>query len=301
MYKVYIQDRDFKLYKEQREAKGTRKKLLVKVTENGESYDAFLKYCGTNRLNNAERMSNELVSEKIAYAIARELELNCARIEFAEDSEGNNCILNFSFVPFFEGSTVSHTDIVAFLKDFDSNNRKETYTLKAILQAVEYIEGITIADFIRLQLFDALIGEQDRHEENWGVLSMGDVNLKTMSPFYDNGASLLSLFANDEEMDKQTQGDEVFSKYIEKSRTVLRDQNYCKIPHFQIIEFLLKRYPRETKKEICRLLKLRNDAIKEIVYSVPEQFIKCQQRDKYKEFMIKYIQIRRDKILSLKG
>jgi serine/threonine protein kinase HipA of HipAB toxin-antitoxin module len=39
--------------------------------------------------------------------------------------------------------------------------------------------------FIGIMIFDALVGETDRHEENWGILKYQDYY--QISPLYDNG------------------------------------------------------------------------------------------------------------------
>lgn len=41
-------------------------------------------------------------------------------------------------------------------------------------------------------IFDALIGEQDRHEENWWITEKQGKSF--ISPLYDNGDSLLREF-----------------------------------------------------------------------------------------------------------
>ena len=45
-------------------------------------------------------------------------------------------------------------------------------------------------------IFDALVGEQDRHEENWGIKKFE--NKYEISPLYDNGDSLLANFKNED-------------------------------------------------------------------------------------------------------
>ena len=45
---------------------------------------------------------------------------------------------------------------------------------------------------MKILIFDALVGEQDRHEENWGIIRK-DGTYK-LSPLYDNGDNLLRQF-----------------------------------------------------------------------------------------------------------
>lgn len=43
-------------------------------------------------------------------------------------------------------------------------------------------------DFIEMLLFDAFIGQTDRHEENWGLIEKG--KKYKLELFYDNTSSL---------------------------------------------------------------------------------------------------------------
>ena len=43
---------------------------------------------------------------------------------------------------------------------------------------------------VRHVLFDALIGNTDRHQDNWGLLWNSETNKARMAPVFDNGTSL---------------------------------------------------------------------------------------------------------------
>ena len=65
----------------------------------------------------------------------------------------------------------------------------------------------------RWNRFNALIGETDRHEENWGITSNSN-NKYRISPLYDNGCNLLRYFKNTEYANKYYKNHDDFFKYI---------------------------------------------------------------------------------------
>ena len=74
------------------------------------------------------------------------------------------------------------------------------YSFQMIVESMKGILGISTIS--KIVLFDALIGNSDRHHSNWGItetkaflsLEKGlfPVNAMTISPLYDNGSSLCS-------------------------------------------------------------------------------------------------------------
>lgn len=77
---------------------------------------------------------------------------------------------------------------------------REGHTLEAILgslsglsapQSAFFPESDAPGVFMAYLLLDALIGNQDRHEENWAIeASQSDPGVKCLAPSYDHGASL---------------------------------------------------------------------------------------------------------------
>lgn len=110
-------------------------------------------------------------------------------------------------------------------------------------------------------IFDALVGETDRHEENWGLTKKN--NEYYISPLYDNGCSLLNKFKNEDYAQKYYQDNLLFENYILKSKTYIYKENSSKrYKHFELIEYLIEVYPEEMhKKYIIQYLKKRRDIL----------------------------------------
>ncbi|WP_400244572.1 HipA domain-containing protein [Niallia sp. JL1B1071] len=98
------------------------------------------------------------------------------------------------------------------------------------------------SEFINLQLFDVLIGNQDRHPFNWTLLFLHS-GVK-FSPIYDNGASLgfrfddtklAYMLSNEQELNKYTNKTRVKAGIFEKKKVKARD----------LIIYISSQYPVE--------------------------------------------------------
>lgn len=148
-------------------------------------------------------------------------------------------------------------------------------------------------EFLKILIFDALVGEQDRHEENWGIIV--ENGKYRLSPLYDNSCNLLREFYNEEILRQYCDGKKNFSNYIYRSRTLIYKENGKMYKHFELIEDLYKMYPKEINKEINNLKKLSDDKINNIVSRVPNGIITELQKD----YIKKYIKQRRDILLNI--
>ena len=233
---------------------------------------------------------SESCSEKIAYEIAKILNYNCAKIEIAQDNKNQIGVLNYIFS---DSYTSPHTDIVSFLnKDFDK--RPYYYTVSNIKKVLEKIDKSLFKEFIKIMVFDALIGEQDRHEENWGITEKN--NHYYMSPLYDNGDSLLNDFKNENFALKFYENEKNFDAYIMRSKTyIYKEDNKTKYKHFELIKYLYDKYKNITEPELLNLYKLTDKKIKEIVNRIPNDLL----TDKHKEYIILYLIKRRDILLNI--
>ena len=176
-----------------------------------------------------------------------------------------------------------------------SDERPIFYTISNIKKVLDNLDKNLFAQFIRIMVFDALVGEQDRHEENWGIRKIE--NKYEISPLYDNGDSLLTNFKNDDFAKKYYEGTRNFDNYIKNSKTlVYKEDNKTKYKHFELIEYLNENYRNIVQNEMLNLKKLTNEKIEKIVNKIPDELL----TDKHKEFIIIYLKKRRDLLLDIK-
>lgn len=258
--------------------KGSREKRTA-IDEKGKK--AIFKYQGYN--------CSEACSEKLSYEIAKILEYECAHIELARDENGTLGILNYLFVDVHKEE---HIDAVSYIKK-NNENRSQFYTLKNIKKCLDELDTKLFYEFFKILIFDALVGEQDRHEENWGIIRK-DGNYK-LSPLYDNSDNLLREFHDEKYAQKYYNGDKDFKHYIERSKTWIFKENGKRYKHFELIKELYENYQDYIKREILNLQKLTNKKIENIVNKIPDDII----TNKHKEYIIKYIKVRKQILLDL--
>lgn len=273
---------DFNFKQDEPIVRGSRKKMLA--IDNKKEI-AMFKY------EREDYDCSEACSEKLAYEIAKVLEYNCAKIELAVDNDNKIGVLNYYFSDRFNAP---HTDIVAYLNK-DTKERKNYYTISNIKSVLDNIDTDLFKDFIKIMIFDALIGEQDRHEENWGITEKQGKNF--ISPLYDNGDSLLREFRNTANARKYYDGIKDFNVYINRSHTIIyKEDNKNQYKHFELIEYLYDNYPQYVIPEIDNLKKLNDEIIKELVNKIPNELL----TNEHKEYIIMYLIRRRDILLNIK-
>lgn len=280
-YPIKLQDVDFKLLESNPNVKGSRVKEII-IDKNGEK--AFFKYQGNNYL------VSEACSEKMSYEIAKVLGYKCAKIELAYDSKGILGVLNYFFIDI---GKEEHIDASSYL-NIHSNERAKFYTITNIKSILDNLDGSLFNEFVKIMIFDALTGEQDRHEENWGITHNG-VQFK-LSPLYDNGDNLLRNFRDEQFADKYYNGTKDFDKYIDKSKTLIyKEDHKSKYKHFELIKYLNSEYHDIVQHEIKKLNKLTDEIIENIVNRIPDDLL----TDKHKRYIIMYLKKRRDILLSI--
>ena len=281
-YPIKTANNDFKFLENNPNAKGSRVKRLV-VDNNGDK--AFFKYEGSGYL------VSEACSEKMSYEIAKVLGYDCAKIELAYDNDNVLGVLNYLFVKI--GCT-EHIDAVSYL-NIHSKERTLYYTISNIKKTLDELDDTLFNGFIKIMIFDALVGEQDRHEENWGIEKVGE-NYR-ISPLYDNGCNLLREFKSEEYAKYYYDNKKDFDAFIYKSKTyIYKEDNKKKYKHCELIEYLNENYHDIVQKEIENLHKLTDNKIEEIVNKIPDNLL----TKIHKEYIITYLEKRRDILLNMK-
>ena len=258
--------------------KGTREKRTVLDNKGIFKYEMYDKSC------------SEACSEKLSYEIAKVLGYDCAHIELALDENDTLGILNYLFVDIHEEE---HIDAIAYIKKNDEI-RSQFYTLENIKKCLDMLNTNLFYQFLKIMVFDALVGEQDRHEENWGIIRKdGEYKL---SPLYDNGCNLLREFYKKENAEKYYNGLKDFDAYIKRSKTLICKKDGSKYKHFELIEDLYSRYSNQIREEITNLEKLTDLKVENIVNKIPDNIITI----KHKEYIMRYIKTRKQILLKKK-
>ena len=148
--------------------KGTRNKCIVIEPDSGIGY-----YFKTSICKGAMDYKTEFWSEIIASKVGQTLGFNVLDYNIAKHKDEVGC-LSMSMIK--DGECL--TEGISLLTGFDNTYRpsdKESYsqyTFHFIEEAISSF-GLSknIDDIIRTIIFDALIGNSDRHQENWGFIT----------------------------------------------------------------------------------------------------------------------------------
>lgn len=148
--------------------KGTRNKCIVIEPDSGVEY-----YFKTSICKGAMDYKTEFWSEIIASKVGQALGFNVLDYNIAKHKDEIGC-LSQSMIK--DGESL--VEGVNLLIGFDNTYRpsdKESYSLYTFHFIKEAISSYglseNIDDIIRTVIFDALIGNSDRHQENWGFIT----------------------------------------------------------------------------------------------------------------------------------
>jgi hypothetical protein len=170
----------------------------------------------------------------------------------------------------------------------------EPYSVKMILQSIR--ETKLGYKFLMIPIFDALIGNSDRHHSNWGIVKNKiSANIR-ISPLYDNGSSLCCLIDEKDASyflrDKMRFESLIFGK----SKAMIRWENQSRIRHFELIEHIRCEYYKETLFIVEKIRdNLSKEKIRGIIYSYDDSIIK----PKLKELLYAYLKERRKRLINI--
>jgi len=200
-----------------------------------------------------ERYPDQFWAEIIAYKVACAMKIYAPPTFVATDGEKTGALIEWfydenspCFLRYIEGSAF-FGDIIP---DFDYEKGKQ-HNLKTIFQIFNLfridqrfeLQTDWLKQFVCTLLFDSIIGNTDRHQDNWGLMVCRSENSKQkirMAPAFDNGTSL---------------GHEILPQNFDKFNNPIFLQKYLKrgthhlrltidakarISHFDLVEILKK-------------------------------------------------------------
>lgn len=147
-------------------------------------------------------------SERVATAIADRLELPAAVTELAVDHRASgsvNGVLSRNVLASGESLILGNALLADVGVNVAADRVRAGYTLDAVRMALRGVDPpvpgeLTAWDWwVGYLVLDALIGNTDRHQENWAVISDGN---RRLAPTYDH-ASCLGFMLDDVERDER--------------------------------------------------------------------------------------------------
>lgn len=226
-------------------------------------------------------------AEKIAAGVASAIGVRHAKVELAT-FQGKRGSVTESFVcsnrTLLHGNQMLEVIIAGY--DPERRSHQSHHTLKNIWKVVEAVfvnperareAKCTIAGYIVL---DALIGNTDRHHENWGVLWQLDGNgwMVDMAPSFDHASSLgreLMDCRRDQLMEENRVGD-----YAEKGHGALYwTGNKSRGPSpLELVRQATRNYPEFFRPVATNLASVGEDTVRQIVHLIPSGWMSSSER-----------------------
>lgn len=312
---------------------GTRNKQVV---EHPETFDLY--FFKTSLKKEKIDYKYEFWSEIIASEIGTCLGFNMLGYEIAFRKDEIGCLSKLMINPNDEKLNEGVNYLRGHNPNYDpeDKSRYNEYTFSFIHEALkEYKIEFAINDIIKVIIFDSIIGNSDRHQENWGFIIPNlnlDEKLKNnsldnkfvkwlikkliskdtnkilntikgmFSPIYDSG-SCLGREIEDDKVELMFKDNIMLEAYINRGTAEIRWEGK-RLNHFELIRKIKKGYDTVVTDEINRINKIFSEQrIRKIVLDIdntlPENLKQFKLPQKRKELIIKMITLRFQKLKEI--
>ena len=144
-------------------------------------------------------------------------------------------------------------------------------------------------------LIDMLINNNDRNEDNWGVIKFKKEDTYKLSPIYDCGNSFYGKTSDERIIDIMSNEERLISSAL-NGITAYEDDNEKRISNLDIIRYV-KKSRRESIDKVLRLVSENLNRIKEFIDSIPNTYGGIPiMSDIRKKYYIKTFEIRLEKL-----
>lgn len=233
--------------------------------------------------------TTEHFSEKIASDIASAINLPCAKIDLGVYCNRKGVIsylINSREEFIIEGISLINKIYSDYdVKNLFAPNTKEYYSLEMIMNSLK--EFSLEKQFLKIPIFDFLIGNSDRHQNNWAIIK--DITHTKLCPVYDNGSSLC-CYETEEDLSLCLRDKMKFNALVDsKSKSMIRIDKYKKKKptHLQVIEYIKDKFYEDTIDFVINVGKILTDNKIDSIMNIYEGYLSANREDVIKKF-VKY-------------
>lgn len=205
-----------------------------------------------------DTFTTDHVSECLAYQLAQLIGISCAKFELGqycgrEGSMSYNIVQNGNVV-LIEGINFINSLYPCYDPErFIDVKSGYVYSLEMIKMALDGI--IPFADFLKIPIFDYLIGNSDRHQSNWAIL--WDGYTYEISPLYDNSSSLCAYLSTEQIRGYLGKDKLKWKSLVEtKSKSLIKCNinDEKKTTHLQVLQYIRENYFSETHDFVKKII-----------------------------------------------
>jgi len=134
---------------------------------------------------------------------------------------------------------------------------------EAIVSVFPHCHDHIVEDLVRMIAFDALVGNNDRHFYNWGVIDTKKKTKKALklAPIYDSARGLLWNFSDENIINlykSHLEGKNKIKNYIEGACPRISIEDNKEANHFELIKYV-KKQNKEYEKIVNQLSSIVNE------------------------------------------
>lgn len=288
---------EWKIYEENVEGSGRGRKEWLRNPITDEI--GLFKYPKEHTYKPGNILTGEHWAENIATFLADEIGIPCAKTKIGV-YKGDIGVMSYLV---HDNTTESLQEAVQYITkiypnfDVDRLYDRESdkrYSIQMIEECIK--ETNLFQDFIKIPIFDCLIGNSDRHQSNWGIITDRSGNPIKISPLYDNGSSLCCR-VKEEDITSYFKDHNRFNALINSSSmSAIAWRNERKTRQFDLLRQIRDNYFDDTIGIVKQIFyKLSDDVIHRILSNIPNSVMSLD----YKKLVALFLQVRRDKIIKI--
>ena len=258
------------------------------------------------------RDSGEHWAEKISCEICRALGIPHAEYDLAE-WRGRKGVVTPSFVPKGARLVLGNELLARTIPGYQgvTRFRARQHTVRLVIAVLSFqsiglpvrfapppgVSGPTDV-FVGYLMVDALIGNQDRHHENWGLVASPGLQI-TLAPTFDH-ASSLGRNERDEErtrrLNTRDRGSSI-ERYVERARSAFYLASASTQPLSTLAAFQegTRIRPTAAAAWLARLRDVHMNDFQEIVMAVPD----AEMSEAARQFALRMIEANQQRLIAL--
>ena len=230
------------------------------------------------------------VSECIACEIAQLLDISCAKFELGM-YYGREGSMSYNIIKNPNQTLVEGIYFITIIypgynpEQFIDSTTKHRYSVEMVKKAIEPF--VSIDGFLKMLMFDYLIGNSDRHQNNWAII-IEDGKME-WSPLYDNSSSLCAYISEEQIASYLGKDKNRWNSLVDtKSRSLLRckELDEKRPTHLKVLKYLKENYYEETcgfAKNIVAVMTEKQ------IYDILRSYSKEELSDNKKQLILKYL------------